>query len=188
MPIKLPFTEKFLWDLYEFVAKTEGVLSFFIAADRPYGFRPIQEMTWPEIKIFKNNWEFDYKKKKKDFAKIVYRLEQNGYIKRLRVKDKSAVMLTPKGLDKVFTIKIKLKEKKQRPDKKWQMVLFDIPEKKKRERELFRRMLQYLGYKKLQRSIWVCPYDVLEETKDLIKRYKLEPHVELLLVKKIGLD
>ena len=67
------------------------------------------------------------------------------------------------------------------------MVLFDIPEKKKKERESFRRMLQYLGYKKLQRSIWVCPYDVLRETKDLIKRYNLKPYVELLLVKKIGL-
>jgi len=187
MPIKLPFTEKFLWDLHRFINATEGVLSFFLPENRPYHFRKPEETTWAEIKLFKNNWEFEYKKKKKDFAKIIYRLEQNGYIKRLKVKDKSAVMLTPKGLDKVFTIKMKSKERKQRTDKKWQMVLFDIPEKKKKERESFRRMLQYLGYKKLQRSIWVCPYDVLKETKDLIKRYKLEPHVELLLVKKIGL-
>ncbi len=186
MPIKLPFTEKFLWDLYKFVNKTEGVLSFFIA-DRPYGFRGLEEMTWPEIKVFKSNWEFEYKKKKKDFAKLVYSLKQNGYIKTLRIKDKSAIMLTSKGLNKVFTIKIKLVDKKIRPDKKWQMVLFDIPEKKRRQRNLFRKNLQYLGYKKLQRSIWVCPYDVLNETKDLIKRYRLEPHVELLLVKKIGL-
>lgn len=187
MSVKLPFTEKFLWDLYSFVSKTEGALSFFITADKPYGFRGLHEMTWPEIKVFKSNWEFEYKKKKKDFAKFIYKLEQNGYIKRLKVKDKSAVMLTPKGLDKVFTIKMKLKEKRQRRDKKWQMVLFDIPEKKRKKRDFFRKSLKYLGYKKLQKSIWVCPHDVLQETKDLIKRYKLESHVELLLVKKIGL-
>lgn len=187
MPIKLPFTEKFLWDLYKLVDTTEGILSFFIA-DRPYRFRGLEEMTWPEIRLFKSNWEFEYKNRKKDFAKLVYNLKQNGYLKTLKIKNKSAIMLTPKGLEKVFTIKMKLTEKKTRPDKKWQMVLFDIPEKKRSQRNLFRKGLQYLGYKQLQKSIWVCPYDVLNETKDLIKRYKLKLYVELLLVKKIGLS
>lgn len=187
MPIKLPLTEKFLWDLHKFLNVAEGVFDFFMPSNRPYHFRGLEEMTWPEIKVFKSNWEFGYRKKKKDFAKIVYNLKQNGYIKTLKIKDKSTIMLTPKGLEKVFTVKIRLAEKKIRPDKKWQMVLFDIPEEKKRERDLFRKSLRYLGYKNLQKSIWVCNYDVLNETKALIKRYKLEPHVELLLVKKIGL-
>ena len=67
------------------------------------------------------------------------------------------------------------------------MVLFDIPENKRKERDLFRKSLQYLGYKKLQKSIWVCPYDVQKETKELIKRFNLKEFTELLLVKKIGL-
>ena len=96
-------------------------------------------------------------------------------------------MLTHKGLEKVFTTKMNLTTKKGRADRKWQMVLFDIPEKKRKQRNLFRKNLQYLGYKRLQRSIWVCQYDVLNETKDLIKGYKLGLYVELLLVKKIGL-
>ncbi len=187
MPIKLPITEKFLWDLHKFINATEGVLNFFLPEDRPYHFRGPEEMTWAEIKLFKNNWEFEYRKKKKDFAKIVYNLKQSGHIKTLKVKDKSAIMLTSKGLEKVFTTKVKLTRKRLRPDKKWQMVLFDIPEKKRQHRDAFRKNIQYLGYKRLQRSIWVCHYDVLNETKDLIKKYKLEPHVELLLVKKIGL-
>jgi len=187
MPIKLPFTEKFLWDLHKFICATEGMLEFFVP-DRPYHFRGPEEMTLAKIKVFRSNWEFDYKKRKKDFGKIIYNLKQSGYLKTLKTKDESAIILTSKGIEKIFTIKMKLTEKKQRPDKKWQMVLFDIPEKKRRQRNLFRRNLQYLGYKKLQRSIWVCPYDVKEETKDLIRRYRLEPCVELLLVKKIGLD
>jgi len=186
MPLKLPITEKFLWNLHKFMCATEGVLDFF-SPDRPYHFRGPEEMTWTEIKFFKDNWEFEYKKRKKDFGKIIYNLKQSGYIKTLKIKDKSAIMLTPKGLERVFTIKIKSIEKKMRADKKWQMVLFDIPEKKRKQRNLFRKNLQYLGYKKLQKSIWVCPYGVLNETKDLIRRYKLDPHVELLLVKKIGL-
>ena len=186
MKVKLPFTEKFLWDLHKFINTTEGVLDFFVP-DKPYHFRGPKEMTWAEIKVFRNNWEFEYKKRKKDFSKLVYKLRQGGYLRTLKIKDKSAITLTPKGLEKVFAIKIKLTDRKQRPDKKWQMVLFDIPEEKRKDRDMFRKNLQYLGYKKLQKSIWVCPYDVLEETKDLIKRYKIKPYVELLLVKKISL-
>lgn len=186
MPIKLPFTEKFLWNLFNFIDNPKGVLNFFMT-DRPYGIRNPEEMTWAEIKLFKNNWEYEYKNRKKNFSKLIYTLKQGGYIKTLKIKDESAIILTPKGLEKIFIIKIKLAEKKRRTDKKWQMALFDIPEKKRRQRDLFRKNLRYLGYKKLQRSIWVCPYDALQDTKDLIKKYKLEPYVELLLVKKIGL-
>jgi len=185
MPIKLPFTEKFLWDLFNFIDKPRGV-SNFLMVNRPYGIRNPEEFTWPEIKLFKNNWEFEYKDRKRNFSKLVYTLRQGGYLKTLKIKDKSAIMLTTKGLEKIFIIKMKLTEKKRRIDKKWQMVLFDIPEDKRKYRDAFRKSLRYLDYKNLQKSIWVCPYDVLKETKDLIKRYKIEPYVELLLVKKIG--
>ena len=187
MRIKLPFTEKFLWDLYKFIDKSEGILSFFIDSNKPYGFPGIENLTPSKFKIFKSNWEFEYKNRKKDFAKLIYKLKQAGYLRSLRVKNKSAIIITPKGLEKLFNIKMKLTKKKRRTDKKWQMVLFDIPETKRKQRDWFRKGLQYLGYKKLQKSIWVCPYEVLKETQDLIKRYKLESYVELLLVKKIGL-
>lgn len=193
MKIKLPFTEKFLWELYNLSEKASDLLDSCMS-EKWYGLKGIEEIIWPDIYVARDLWEDKYKKKKylreksrKNFAKLLYKLKQGGYIKILRVKDRSAVLITPKGLEKVFTIKIKSVDKKIRPDKKWQMVLFDIPEKKKRERDLFRKSLKYLGYKNLQKSIWVCPYDVLNETKALIRRYKLEPHVELLLVKKIGL-
>lgn len=186
MKIKLPFTEKFLWDLYRVLDKTEAVLSLFIA-DRPYHFRGLDALSWSGIKLFKSNWEIENKRNKKDMAMLIYNLKQNGYLKTLKVKDKSVIILTPKGLEKIFMVKMKLKDKKTRKDKQWQMILFDIPEKKRKERDYFRKGLQYLGYKGLQKSIWVCPYDIEKETKDLIKRYKLESHVELLLVKKIGL-
>ena len=66
-----------------------------------------------------------------------------------------------------------------------QMVLFDIPEDRRRHRDLFRKQLKYLGYEKLQRSIWVCPYNVLGLTQRLIKNYKLDRFVRLLLVEEI---
>lgn len=160
IPIKLPFTEKLLWDLFNFIDKPRSVLNFLMA-DRPYGIRNPEEMTWAEIKLFKNNWEYEYKNRKKNFSKLIYTLKQGGCLKTLKIKDKSAVILTPKGLEKIFIIKMKLAEKKRRTDKKWQMALFDIPEKKRRQRDLFRKNLRYLGYKKLQKvsgSVLITSY------------------------------
>ena len=188
MNIKLPFTEKFLWDVFKLIKIKDEIMDD-IWSRKWYGIKDPFEMIWPDFYRVKDNYWEKYKdeKKRKRFADMVYRLQKNGYLKKLRVKDKTAIMLTPKGLDKIFTIKIKTTPRKKRKDEKWQMVLFDIPEEKRKNRDLFRKGLQYLGHKKLQKSIWVCPYDVLKETKNLIKRYKLGEHVELLLVKKIGL-
>lgn len=188
MKPKLPFTEKFLWDIYKLI-KAKDELKEALLPPNWYRAKGLLETLWPSYFEIRDWYWEEYKEKKKRerFANLVYKLQKNGYLKKLKVKDKSAIMLTPKALEKIFTIKIKMTERKSRKDKKWQMVLFDIPEEKKKERDLFRKALQYLGHKKLQKSIWVCPYDVLEETKDLIKRYKLEDCVELLLVQKIGL-
>jgi len=192
MKIKLPFTEKFLLDLYNFMNKA-GRLIGKITLPKYFSNPAIafKKLFLPSFCDFMDEWENKYKnKKKKDknyFYRMIYQLKQRGYLKILRVKNNSAIIITPKGIEKIFIAEIKLIDRKPRRDRKWQMVLFDIPENKRRNRDLFRRALQYLGYKKLQKSIWVCPYDVLRETKDLIKRYNLKPYVELLLVKKIGL-
>lgn len=186
MRIKLPFTEKFLWDFYKFTQKTGEALDELDSLIPPFGAR---RLLCPDIRSFEKDWNRRYgsDKNRKRFAQLVCKLRDGGYLKTLKVKGRSATIVTPKGIEKLFKTKLKMTEKKRRKDKKWQMVLFDIPEKERRHRDWFRKGLQYLGYKKLQKSIWVCPYDTLEETENLIKRYKLEPHVELLLVKKIGL-
>ena len=44
-------------------------------------------------------------------------------------------------------------------DKKWRVVIFDIPEKKNRVRDRVREILSAAGFQKLQNSVWVYPYD-----------------------------
>jgi phenylacetic acid degradation operon negative regulatory protein len=137
----------------------------------------------------KDAWDRRYyrEKRKMKFCEFIWKLKNGGYLRTLRVKDKTAIAITSKGMEKLFKIGLKTTNRKKRIDKKWQMILFDIPENKRKIRDSFRKALQYLGYKNLQKSIWVCPYDVEKETKILIKKYNLKPFVELLLVKKIGL-
>lgn len=44
-------------------------------------------------------------------------------------------------------------------DKKWRVVIFDIPEKKRAVRTEIRKIFVSAGLKRLQDSVWVYPYD-----------------------------
>ncbi|HEY4522650.1 MAG TPA: CRISPR-associated endonuclease Cas2 [Candidatus Paceibacterota bacterium] len=44
-------------------------------------------------------------------------------------------------------------------DKKWRVLVFDIPERRKVLREKVRRTLQHIGFERLQDSVWAYPYD-----------------------------
>ncbi len=185
MKIKLPFTEKFLWDLYNFKNRAGDIINKIIPERHGLPFS--------NFNIFRDEWtnknknEYEKKRSRKRFVWLIRRLKQEGYLKTLKIKNESAIVITSKGMERIFKIRLKLTDKKPRKDGKWQMVLFDIPESKRRSRDYFRRALQYLGYQKLQKSIWVCQYDVMQETKNLIKRYSLKEYTEILLIQKIGL-
>ncbi len=49
--------------------------------------------------------------------------------------------------------------KPTRWDRKWRVLIFDIPERRKGLRETVRRTLVTIGFERLQDSVWVYPYD-----------------------------
>ncbi len=49
--------------------------------------------------------------------------------------------------------------KPKRWDKKWRVVIFDIPEKYRYARDNVRISLQNIGFKKIQNSVWVYPHN-----------------------------
>ena len=52
-------------------------------------------------------------------------------------------------------------------------------------RDLLRENLYFLGYKMLQQSVWVCPYNVSKETEAVLRKYSLDPYVKLFLIEEI---
>ena len=44
-------------------------------------------------------------------------------------------------------------------DNKWRVIIFDIPEYRKRLRDRLRKTLINIGFCKIQNSVWVFPYD-----------------------------
>lgn len=65
-------------------------------------------------------------------------------------------------------------------DKLWRLVIFDIPEKKKRAREALRRKLRELGFYQLQKSVFVFPFECGNEMDFIIEFFELRQHVRLI--------
>ncbi len=55
--------------------------------------------------------------------------------------------------------KITLKNQKKKWDGRWRMVVFDVPERRRRIRNRLRAVMLEIGFVRLQDSVWVYPYD-----------------------------
>lgn len=175
--MKLPLTDQFLLYLYNLIEKIDRASEKFIPP------RTMKEVLYSDL--YKLKREYERKKARRRFSQFVNYLKKKGYIEIKNLKEKQGMLLTPKGIEKVLNLKFKLEKRKRRPDGKWQMIIFDIPEKKRYLRDILRERLYLLGYKMLQQSVWICPYDVLEETKKFLRAYSLDPYVRLFLIEKI---
>lgn len=101
---------------------------------------------------------------KKSFSKLVGRgyITLDGGKARLTLKGEKFAALLGEG---------KLTPKKpNRWDKKWRVLIFDIPERRRATRGLIRRTLTQLGFYRLQDSVWIFPYDC----EDLIVLLKMD--------------
>jgi len=144
--MELPLTDKFLWDLYGLIEKIDDTFSLFYP-------RTMKEVWFPDLYKLKRKYEKE--NARRQFSQFISYLKKQGYIRIKNLEQKQGVLLTRKGVERVLKIRLKMKEKKKRPDGKWQMVIFDIPERKRSLRDIFRENLQILGYKMFQQSVWV---------------------------------
>jgi DNA-binding transcriptional regulator PaaX len=70
---------------------------------------------------------------------------------------------------------------KREPDGKQRMVVFDIPEKKRAYRDVFRRSLKEMDFKMIQRSVWVSHKPCEDLVELLVKEHKLGRFTKLLV-------
>lgn len=109
------------------------------------------------------------------FYQTLWRLEKQGYIKRYQKEKKNLIQLTSIGEKKAF--KYIFEDLKIKPpkiwDKKWRMVIFDIPKDKKDLRDIVRERLKRWGFYQLQKSVFVYPFDCQKEVAALKYIYSL---------------
>ena len=58
------------------------------------------------------------------------------------------------------------------------ILMYDVAEEKKKERDWFRRQLKNFGYIMIQRSVWVGPSPLPKEFVDYVKEIGLQDHLK----------
>jgi CRISPR-associated endonuclease Cas2 len=176
--MKLPITDKFLWDLYNLIEKFDDIY-----AKSPFPYRTMKEVLYPDLYELRRKYEM--RQQRKNFAKLLSYLKKKGLIKIKDLEEKKALIITPKGKEKILRIRnefLASLPKKRRKDGKWIMVAFDIPEKRKTIRNYLREKLVELGFQKLQKSIWISPYDVLKEVQEIVTNLSIEKNVKFFII------
>lgn len=107
----------------------------------------------------------DRKSYNKEIAKLFYYLKHHGYIETERKEGLIKIKLTERGRNKLNEIEIgDLKIKKQKKwDRKWRIIIFDVPKEKNEKRDFFRLKLREFGFYQLQKSVWAYPYECKKE-------------------------
>lgn len=71
-------------------------------------------------------------------------------------------------------------------DRKWRLVLFDVPESKKKFREAFRYHLRRLGFAEFQRSAFLFPYPCSAAVDALADQFNLKEHVVMITAESVS--
>lgn len=123
---------------------------------------------------------------KRKVKRILKRLHHSELISTKEVDGEVVLTLTRKGEQKILKFKIdELEIKKPKKwDKKWRLVIFDIPNTKKKAREIFRETLKRLGFLKLQKSVFLYPYPCEDEIEFFRLNLGISKFVQLLQVAK----
>jgi len=174
--MKLPITDKFLWEVFNIANEASGILK---QATR---YPSMSRVMFDQDPIFER-----YRKQRnaKNFAKLIYYLKRKNLIKIENLEGKKAIILTKRGIDKALKASFKMEKMQKRKDGKWVMLIFDIPERRRKLRDLLREILQNLGFKLYQKSVWISPYDVSEKVERAVQTYSLDEFVKVFLIEEV---
>lgn len=138
-----------------------------------------------------NAYQKSKKYPKRKVSDTFYRLRSRGMIEIQTINHQIYISLTPEGRKKAGILQIdKLKiTRPKRWDRKWRLLMFDIPQTRKISREALRGKLKELGFFPLQKSVWAYPFDCRAEVEILQEFFGLsQSEVRLIITESIGDD
>ncbi|MFC1727827.1 hypothetical protein ACFL0Y_04855, partial [Patescibacteria group bacterium] len=125
--------------------------------------------------------------KRTSFAPTVSRLLSVGDLDRIEKKGQVYLRLTSQGSSLLKENLPLLKFAKKRWDQYWRIVIFDIKEEQRGQRENLRRKLVSLGFGQWQRSVYITPHNVSREINQFLKSKSLFPESVCLIARRNGL-
>lgn len=130
------------------------------------------------MKKYYNNNRYD----KSEINDRIQYLKSMGMIKTFTENNEWFAELSSKGFKKIKKLSAEIKiERPKKWDKKWRVVIFDIPEKLRGSRDSLRLKLINLGFIKIQKSVYVYPFPCTNEIVRLSKSLGVEKSVTIMV-------
>lgn len=118
-----------------------------------------------------------------EVGRVIKRLEKQEMISLSEKGGKINIEITEKGKRRLLEYDFEnVTVKAKRPDGKWRLIIFDIPEDKKRNRDAFRRKLLQLNCIRLQDSVFASAYPIKKEIDFLCHFLDISDFVTLAVV------
>lgn len=182
---------EFIGDL---VVGTGDLLAAFLSAGYGASYGKLQyELSRKQNERDRKSSEKEIQKElRQKYYNLIYKLKKSGLIEEKIKKDKKFFVLTKKGKDRLPRLKKREKEKlpeisyPKQENNKFVVVIFDIPEVEKRKREWLRGALRSLGFKIIQKSVWVGKVKIPKEFLDDLFKLKLIDFVQIFEISKTG--
>ena len=139
------------------------------------------------LKVLKKEWK---KMDGYNFERSMRRLSEEKLLEEKISPDGSIkLVLTKRGKEEARRLSLlenSIKfEKPKKWDKKWRIVIFDIPEKSKNFRNILREHLYDLDFLKLQHSVFVSPHPFEGQILELVRIYSAQRYVRIITAQKL---
>lgn len=110
----------------------------------------------------------------------VSRMVRLGLLKTRRKGGKSYYSLTSGGINllnegtkRIFT------RKTSHWDGSWNIVIYSVPESRRKARDRLRLELSWMGYGPLSEATWISPYNLTAEVEELVERLGIKEYVQI---------
>lgn len=119
------------------------------------------------------------------FYNLISKLKREGL-----VEGNIKLKLTKRGKEKILKSKnaheIKVIKYRSEKDDTTKIIIFDIPERERYKRNWLRTSLLQLGFKLLQKSVWIGKVKIPEEFIEDLRFMKIDRYVHIFTADKLG--
>lgn len=125
------------------------------------------------------------------YRTVLGRLAAKGHIVFEKRDGKQYARITDSGRNMLAFEQEKAKlshAKKRRWNRRWRVIIFDVPEKRRQTRDRLRNVMERTGFVRLQDSVWVFPYDCEDFISLLKAELKIGAAVLYMVVEHIEND
>jgi DNA-binding transcriptional regulator PaaX len=124
---------------------------------------------------------------KREFSRTLKRLENNKLVSVSNKNGQMTVGLRAIGRQKAIEYELDgmVIPTPKKWDKKWRVVIFDIPEKKRSARYYLKDKLDNLGFIQLQKSTYIYPFSCEDQIRCICSVYGVSKYVKFIVADQI---